>query len=244
MTTATLTAAFFVVALLFSSVGHAGATGYLAVMALVGVEPQLMRPTALSLNIVVAVIGTWQFTRAGYFRWKLFWPFAVTSIPAAYLGGQVVLPSSVYKPVVGAVLIVSAIRFLATARYADQDKIVPPQLLPRLLIGGALGFAAGLTGIGGGVFLSPLMLWFRWGETREVSAVAASFILVNSIAGLAGNWTATQYLPPQILLWVGAVVVGGALGSHLGSRRLGTPVLRRLLAIVLILSGVKLIAGV
>lgn len=238
-----LTLAFFLVSLLFSAVGHAGATGYLAAMALVGISSSVMRPTALVLNIVVATIGTAQFARAGWFRWKLFWPFAVTSIPAAFLGGQITLPESIYKPIVGFALIVSAVRFLITAHSADREGVYTPALGPRLLVGAVLGFLAGLTGIGGGVFLSPVMLWFRWGKTREISAVAAAFILVNSISGLAGNLAATRQVPPHALLWVVVVLIGGGLGSFLGSRKLDTPTLRRLLAVVLGGSGLKLLLG-
>ena len=246
MTTGTitiLTVLFFVIALLFSSVGHAGATGYLAAMGLMGVELSIMRPTALVLNVFVAALGTWQFARAGCFRWALFWPFALTSIPAAFLGGQITLPGNIYKPLVGLALLVSAARLALTARRADQEATHTPTLPLRLALGAVLGFLAGLTGIGGGVFLSPVMLWFRWGRTREVSAVAAAFILVNSLSGLAGNWYTTEQVPQARLLWIVAAIAGGSLGSYLGSRRLASPTIRRLLAAVLILSGIKLVAS-
>lgn len=238
-----LTGVFFCVALLFSSVGHAGATGYLAAMGLMGVDPAVMRPTALALNVLVAGIGTWNFARAGYFRGSLLWPLALTSIPAAFLGGRINLPTEIYKPVVGMVLLISAARFLLTAQSADREGAREPSVAIRLLVGGLLGFLSGLTGIGGGVFLSPIMLWFRWAGTREVAATSVTFILVNSLAGLAGNWASTNSLPPQIPLWLATVAIGGAIGSHAGSRRLNTPVLRRLLAVVLILSGLKLVLG-
>jgi uncharacterized membrane protein YfcA len=238
---AILTAAFFVVAVLFSIVGHAGATGYLAVMGLLGVDPATMKPTALALNVLVAAIGTWQFSRAGHFRWQLFWPFAVVSVPAAYLGGWIALSAAVYKPIVGIALLLSALRFVLKVPTDEAALVRRPPLLASLLVGAGLGFLAGLTGIGGGVYLSPVLLWMHWATTREVSGVAAPFILVNSLAGLVGNWASTHHLPPQIPLWLIVVGAGGTLGAHLGSRRLSTVTLRRFLAALLILSGLKLL---
>ncbi len=226
-------------ALLYSSVGHGGASGYLAVMALLGVAAVAMRPAALVLNIVVATIGTTQFARAGYFRWRLFAPFAVASIPAAYLGGRIVLPGAAYRILVGVVLIVSALRLVVTLRAADQSGKQPP-LPVCLVVGALLGFLAGLSGVGGGIFLSPLLLLAGWADLRTTAATSAAFILVNSIAGLLGQWPSLDALPSEIVWWAPAVVAGGVIGSRLGSQRLAVPALRVLLAAVLLVAGLKL----
>lgn len=226
-------------ALLYSSVGHGGASGYLAVMALLGVAAVAMRPAALVLNIVVATIGTTQFARAGYFRWRLFAPFAVASIPAAYLGGRIVLPGAAYRILVGVVLIVSALRLVVTLRAADQSGKQPP-LPVCLVVGALLGFLAGLSGVGGGIFLSPLLLLAGWADLRTTAATSAAFILVNSIAGLVGQWPSLDALPSEIVWWAPAVVAGGVIGSRLGSQRLAVPALRVLLAAVLLVAGLKL----
>ena len=232
----------FVAALLYSAVGHAGASGYLAVMALLGTAPAVMRPTALVLNLLVATIGTIQFARAGWFRWSLFWPFAITSIPAAYLGGTVTLPSATYKGIVGVVLVLSAIRFLITLRAPDVVRQSPP-LGVALAVGAALGFLAGLTGVGGGIFLSPVLLLLGWAELRTTAATAATFILVNSAAGLLGQLQKMSGPIAIDMRWVVAAVLGGFIGSQLGSRHLGGPALRAVLALVLVLAGVKMIGG-
>ncbi len=229
-------------ALAYSAVGHGGASGYLAVMALLGTAPATMRPTALVLNIVVATIGTVQFARAGHFRWSLFWPFAVASIPAAFLGGRVALTDSHYRVVVGAVLLLSALRFVWTLRAADTDAQQPRRAIA-LFTGALLGFLAGLTGVGGGIFLSPLLLIFGWADLRTTAATSAAFILVNSIAGLIGQLPIEGLLPPDLPLWVAAVVIGGGAGATLGSRRLPVPALRGVLALVLVVAGVKLVWG-
>ena len=182
----------FIAAFLYSSVGHAGASGYLAVMAFLSVPALVMRPTALVLNIVVATIATARFAAAGHFSTRLFWPFAVTSIPFAFIGGSLVVPSRVYSVLVALVLIAAAVR-LGLEREAGGQMPARAQRLPLLaaLISGALiGLLSGLTGTGGGIFLSPLLLFMGWAETRPSGGVSAAFILVNSIAGLAGNLAA------------------------------------------------------
>jgi hypothetical protein len=232
----------FLAALLYSAVGHAGASGYLAVMALLGTTPAVMRPTALILNVAVAAIGTVQFARAGYFRWSLFWPFALGSIPAAYIGGHVTLPGSAYKVVVGAVLLLSAVRFVVTLRAPDQMKRQIPLPLA-LVIGVALGFLAGLTGVGGGIFLSPVLLMAGWADLRTTAATSVTFILANSVAGLLAKPAALAAVRDIAPMWAIAAVVGGLLGSYLGSRRLPSPALRGVLAAVLLAAGLKLVMG-
>jgi uncharacterized protein len=237
---------FFAVAVLYSSVGHAGASGYLAAMAFLSVATEVMRPTALVLNVLVATIATVRFYRAGCFSWRTLWPFAATSIPLSFVGGGLTLPSLIYKRIVGAFLLVAAARLAHEAsKKATPDgeshavPLVP--VLPALAFGAGIGFLSGLTGTGGGIFLSPLLLFLGWAETRKTSGVSAAFILLNSLAGLAGNIRSLRALPPSIPLWTGAAVVGGLLGTELGAKRLGTKTLRFLLAAVLVTAGLKLI---
>jgi hypothetical protein len=233
-----LAVAFFLAAILYSSVGHAGASGYLAAMAFVGVPTPTMRPTALVLNLLVASIAAIRFARAGFFSWRLFWPFAFGSIPLAFVGGGITLPGHWYRTLVGLVLWMAAIRLWLNLRL--HPKHDPPTVIA-ILCGAGIGLLAGLTGTGGGIFLSPLLLFMGWAETRETGGVAAAFILVNSVAGLAGNPTSLGHVPAQLPMWAGAVVIGGLIGAELGSRRIGTPTFRRLLGVVLLVAGAKLI---
>jgi uncharacterized membrane protein YfcA len=231
---------FFGTAVLYSSVGNAGASGYLAVMTLAGLAPEAMKSTALLLNILVALIATVRFYRAGHFSWALFWPFTVASVPCAFLGGALVLPGGLYQGLVGLVLVFAAYRLFW---YADQPHAHPtgvPRLLA-LLLGAGLGFISGLTGIGGGIFLSPLLLVMGWAEPRQSASVSAAFILVNSVAGFCGETMSVHALPPAAPLWAGAVVVGGFIGAELGARQFAEVTLRRLLALILALAGLKLI---
>lgn len=233
-----LAAAFVVAAILYSSVGHAGASGYLAVMAFAGMPVPMMRPTALVLNLLVASIATVRFARAGFFSWRLFWPFALGSIPLAFVGGAVTLPGHWYRTLVGIVLWVAAARL---ALNIAREKSAPPPVPIAVACGAGIGLLAGLTGTGGGIFLSPLLLFMGWAETRQTGGVAAAFILVNSAAGLAGNPASLDHLPLQLPLWAGAAVIGGLIGTEIGSRRIGTPTFRRLLAGVLVVAGIKLV---
>ena len=237
----------FAVALLYSTVGHAGASGYLAAMALFGTPPALMRPTALTLNVIVAVVGTIRFVRAGFFSWRTFWPFAVASIPASFVGGWLTLPASIYKTLVGVVLIYSAVRLFVSAKRGDADEITQAPIWLALILGTAIGLLSGLTGVGGGIFLSPLLLLFGWAGTKETSGVAVTFILVNSVAGLLGHGLFNQFqtlnsLPREALIWAPAVLVGGWIGTELGTRRLPVAGIRRWLSVVLILAGLKLVS--
>jgi hypothetical protein len=236
-----LAACFLVAAILYSSVGHAGASGYLAVMAFAGVAPATMKPTALVLNLIVAAIAGARFMGAGFFSWPLLWPFAVGSIPAAFIGGAITLPGHWYKSLVGGVLCLAAVRLAIRRTVTAKSGIRPPRPPIAVLYGILLGLLAGLTGTGGGIFLSPLLLFMGWAETREIAGVSAAFIFVNSAAGLAGNLASVQHLPPALPLWAGAVVVGGLLGTHLGITRVGAVAFRRALALVLLIAGTKLI---
>lgn len=233
-----LIAAIALVAFLYSSVGHAGASGYIAVMSLASLPPSVIKPGALVLNILVATIAGWQFVRAGHFSWRLFWPFVPLAIPLAFLGGSVDLDAATFRFLVGLVLLASAAYFFW--RPAERDDIAAPGTTASLLSGGVLGFFAGLTGTGGGIFLTPLMLAMRWARTRQAAATSAWFILVNSIAGLAGNISSTRQLPSLVLPMAVAAVLGGAAGSRLGSRHFQPAMIKRLLAVVLVIAGLKL----
>jgi uncharacterized membrane protein YfcA len=232
---------FFVGAALYSSVGHGGASSYLAVMGLFSLAPDVMKPTALALNILVAGVATFKFYRAGLFNWRLFWPFAVVSVPAAFVGGATMLPARTYKIVVGIVLLYAAIWMFRSSLKPLTKETHPPPLWAALAFGLAIGFLSGLTGVGGGIFLSPVLLYMGWAETRATSGVAAPFILVNSIAGLLGHLSSVAQLPPSVPIWGAAAVLGGWIGASYGSKRAPAPVLRQLLSLVLIVAGVKLI---
>jgi uncharacterized membrane protein YfcA len=230
-------------AFVYASVGHGGASAYLAAMALAGVAPPDMRPIALFLNIVVSGIAAYKFHRAGHFRWRLFWPFAAVSIPLAYVGGAITLPGQAYKALVGAVLLYAGWQLWRSGRAGEEMRAVrDPPIPPAMAIGAAMGLLSGLTGVGGGIFLSPLLLMLGWAGTKQTSAVAAPFILVNSVSGLAAGFAAgAATLPTHIWVLVVAVLAGGWLGADYGSRRFANPVVRRFLAVVLALAGGKMI---
>ena len=230
----------FAVAVLYSCVGHAGASGYIAAMALFAFAPAVIRPTALVLNILVSVVVSGRFYRAGHFTWSLLWPFALASVPCALLGGFLSLPAAIFKILVGAVLLLAAFPFFF--RWVkDETAVRPPSLSLALAVGGAIGLLSGLTGVGGGIFLTPLLLLSRWARTKNTAAVSAVFILVNSIAGLVGHLSAARGLPIEIVYYALAVVTGGALGSYLGSMKLPVAAIHRVLGVVLVIAGAKLI---
>lgn len=238
--------AFFLAALLYASVGHAGASAYLAVMALLGVAPESIKPAALLLNLIVSVVATLQFGRSGCFRWDLLWPFLVTAVPAAYLGGALKLPGDVYKLLTGSVLLYAGARFLWQSLQAalPQEEVTRPKLTIALAMGAAMGFLAGLTGTGGGIFLTPLVILMGWGTPRTAAAISPLFILCNSASGLIGLGYEKIALPPGFVLWCFAVLVGGGLGAYLGSRKFGGRGLRLALALVLLIAGIKMVLRV
>src|SRR5256886_9593970 len=204
------------IAFLYSSVGHAGASGYIATMTLFGLAPTVIRPTALVLNILVASIGAFQFWRAVHFSWKLFWPFALLSIPAAYVGGYLQPSASILRILIGIVLLFSAARLVF--RRSDPPQTFPPSRPIAVSVGAGLGFLAGLTGTGGGIFLTALRLFGRWAHIRQAAAVSALFIWVNSIAGLIGYFTKVRSIPSLGLVLAAAAIIGGIIGSHFGGR--------------------------
>ncbi|GAB4514076.1 MAG: sulfite exporter TauE/SafE family protein [Sulfuricaulis sp.] len=232
--------AFIVVAAtLYSSVGHGGASGYLAAMALFGVSASLMKPAALAMNIVVAGLVFVRLWRAGFFNARLFWPFALGSIPLAFLGGTIQLHERAYQYLVAVGLLVAAWRLLLASREPPTRKTPHPGMA--LPVGAGLGFVSGLTGVGGGIFLSPLLLFLRWANMRTTAAISAAFILVNSIAGLAGLLS-TGVILPRGLSWMILAALGGAIvGSELAVRRLAPVRLRQLLGVVLVIAAVKMV---
>ena len=240
---ALLAAGMLLAAFGYASVGHGGASAYIAAMALAGLAPPEMRPIALLLNVLVSSLATYKFWRAGHFRWRLFWPFAVVSIPLAYAGGAITLPGQAYKVLVGAVLLYAAWQLWRSGRSGEEMRpLREPPVPAAMAIGAAMGLLAGLTGVGGGIFLSPLLLMLGWAGTKQTSAVAAPFILVNSLAGLAAIFvTKGAVLPSYVAILAPAVLIGGWLGAEYGSRRFANPVVRRVLAVVLALAGGKMV---
>lgn len=236
-----LAAAIFAVALLYSSVGHAGASGYIAVLTLFGLGVETSRPTALTLNILVAAIGFVHWWRAGHFSWSLFWPFALLSTPAAFLGGWLSVPADYLKVLLGLVLWFSAWRLLR--RKQDTDGVTRATRPTAIAAGAGLGFLSGLTGTGGGIFLTPLMLFCRWATVKEAAAVSSLFILVNSVSGLAGYAKSGRDLPDFAWPLAAVAAVGGFVGARLGSRHLPARGIAMLLAVVLVIAGAKLVFG-
>lgn len=237
-----LAAAFFVAASIYSTVGHAGASGYLAIMALAGVAPAVMRPTALVLNLLVAALGTYRFWRAGLVRWRVLAPFVAGSMPLAFVGGRIELPVPGYRALVGVVLLGSAAVICWRALTHEPRGPEPAPRVPvatAFVTGAALGLVAGLSGTGGGIFLSPLVLLLGWAGPRGTAGLAAPFILINSASGLLGLATVTSALPDGIGWLAVAVLAGGLVGTTLGINRLPPRALLVVLAIVLTIAGGK-----
>jgi hypothetical protein len=232
-----------VAAFLYASVGHGGASAYLAVMAIAGTAPADMRPIALQLNVLVSSTAMVKFYRAGHFRWRLFWPFAVVSVPAAYLGGAITIPNPSFKVLVGLVLLYAGWQLWRSPAAGEELRPVRALRVPlAMAIGAVIGVLSGLTGVGGGIFLSPILLLFGWAGTKQTSAVAAPFILVNSLAALTAGIVKNPALPPDYVWWLmAAVLIGGYAGAEYGSRRFANPRIRQLLALVLAVAGGKMV---
>lgn len=235
---------FFLVAALYSSVGHAGASGYIASMALLGFAPEQMRPTALALNLLVGGIGLFRFWRGGHVRWRNVLPFVLASAPAAFFAAQIQLPKESYSLLLGVVLLVAAVGVFRSGARAeltdceDRGRRVP--WLPGLLAGASIGVLSGLTGTGGAIFLTPLLLFAHWMPTREASGTSVAFVWINSLTGLAGLLHASGALPQALPIWLVAVAVGALLGTQLGLRWLPVKGLRYALGVVLMIAALKL----
>jgi len=228
-----------IVAFLYASVGHGGASGYLALMAIFSFAPETMKPTALLLNLFVAGIAFYHYYKAGYFNKKLFLSFAMASIPMAFVGGMIEVDASIYKKVL-AVLLIFAILKMLNVFGKESEYIKQVKLWQGLAVGAAIGFFSGLIGIGGGIILTPIILLLHWGKMKEAAAVSALFIWVNSAAGLIGQISSGVKISSQAFILVGVALVGGFLGSYYGSRKFNNSLLRYVLAFVLIIASVKL----
>ncbi|MCZ2479071.1 sulfite exporter TauE/SafE family protein [Aquirufa nivalisilvae] len=230
-----------IIAFLYSSVGHGGASGYLAVMAMMGVAPAIMKPSALVMNLAVSLFSFIGFYRAGHFKFKLFWPFAIASVPLAYLGGTMTLSDSIYKKILAICILISIFRLIFQIRQ-EQEETKPISTLAGLASGGAIGLISGMIGIGGGIVLTPLMLLMRWATLKQTAAVSALFIFVNSLSGLYGQLQKGGIQVTDNFQWsVAATIIGGLLGSYYGSQKFNVPTLRYLLAIGLVIASAKLI---
>lgn len=242
-----LVALFFLVAALYSSVGHAGASGYLAVMTLLGFAPEQMRPTALALNILVGGIGLYRFNKAGLVPWRKLLPFVIASIPCAYIAAQWHIPKQTYSHILAGILLIAAVGAwrsgVLIAQSGDTLESKPVSIPLALLIGALIGCLSGITGTGGGIFLTPLLLYFCWAHSREASGLSVAFVWLNSLAGLIGLLHSQQTLPKALPIWLIAVALGALLGTQLGIHRWPTHRLRKCLAIVLVIAAGKLLLG-
>jgi uncharacterized membrane protein YfcA len=230
----------FVVAFLYASVGHGGASGYLALMALFSIAPAVMKPTALLLNLFVSSVSFIQFYRGAFFKWKTFWPFAIASIPLSFLGGTISIESIIYKKALGALLLIPVVRFFFF-KNVDPDHLRPSTISLSLLIGGIIGFLSGMIGIGGGIILSPVLLLLKWTDQKQTAAISALFIFVNSLAGLAGQLTKGIIFSHDMLWYVIIAFTGGLCGAWFGALRFRQGLLKNILASVLLLAVYKLL---
>lgn len=231
----------FLIAVLYSSVGHGGASGYLALMSLLGVSSVYMRSSALILNLFVSAIAFFQFYKAGFFKWKLFYPFALTSVPMAFIGANIALNPYWYNRILGMFLIIAALRLTGFFNLRTSDNIKELPVYAGLIIGSVLGLFSGMIGIGGGIILSPIILFFEWGSIKETAAVSALFIFVNSVSGLMGLGSSGLNLSSTFTWWILAALAGGITGSVWGSRFAKNVILKNVLALVIIIAAVKLI---
>ncbi len=236
-----LTGLFLLMAVLYAAVGQGGGSGYLAAMALLGVTPESFRLIALTLNVVVALIGLVKFTRAGYFNGKLLLPFVVSSVPLAFVGGYLSLPPQVFKPLVGVALLWAAVLLLWKPPRPDEEVKGNPPAWASLSAGGGIGLLSGLIGIGGGIFLAPLLILRGWASAKTTACLSSAFILVNSLAALAGVAFHTQGIPVFLPVWMVVVALGGWVGADFGAKKLSPQTLHWLLAVVLVIAGARMV---
>jgi uncharacterized protein len=230
----------FVVAFLYASVGHGGASGYLALMAIFGFAPETMKPTALLLNLFVSLIAFIQYYRGKHFNWKMFLPFAIASIPLAFLGGRITVDALVYKKILGLLLLVPIARFLFFPNL-NATELKSPNFILSLCIGGIIGLLSGMIGIGGGILLSPVLLLLKWADMKRAAAISSLFIFVNSIAGLAGQFSMGLHFTKDMFAYAIIAIIGGLLGSYLGAMKFNQTVLKYALSLVLLLAAFKLL---
>lgn len=231
--------AMLVAAFLYSSVGHGGASAYLALMALFGVEVVLMKSSALILNLFVSGIAFLSYFKAGHFRFRILWPFAAASVPMAFFGASLEIAPELYRKILGICLFIAALRIVI--RPKDREEQRSPMFLPVALLSGAvIGFFSGMIGIGGGIILSPLLLLTRWAGMKETAAVSTAFIFLNSLSGLSGHVMTGMQVSPHILFWIALVAAGGFLGSWSGSVRLSRVQLGYVVTTVLLIASIKL----
>lgn len=234
-------ASFLLIALLYASVGQAGASGYIAVMVLLEFAPESIKPTALVLNTLVSLLVTWRFMRAGRMDWRLLWPFALAAMPMAVLGGVLTLPVLWFDRLLGSLLMVAGIPFFLKKNH--EESIKPPKIGMALLVGSVIGILSGLTGVGGGVLITPLLIYCRWAGVKTAAAISAPFILLNSLAALVGHWGSTSQLPENVWGLALIALLGATIGSFLGTTLLPTNAVQKILGAVLVISGLKLLLG-
>lgn len=230
----------FVVAFLYASVGHGGASGYLALMALYGVAPQEMKPTALFLNLFVSLTSFIQYYRGNHFKKEIFIPIALASIPFAFLGGMLSIDDHLYKKILGILLLLPIVRFFFFKNVED-DRLVPPVKWISIFLGAIIGLLSGMIGIGGGIILSPILILLLWTNQKQTAAISAAFIFVNSLAGLGGMLTQGITLTSNMILYIVVAFSGGLLGAYLGSKKFNQDVLKYVLATVLLVAAYKLL---
>jgi hypothetical protein len=230
----------FLVAFLYSSVGHGGASGYLALMALFSISPEVMKPTALLLNLFVSLTSFIQFYRGRHFEWKIFLPFAIVSVPMAFVGGLITVDAGIYKKILGVLLLIPIARFIFFANLGVGE-LKKSNLILSLMIGAIIGFLSGLIGIGGGIILSPVLLLLKWTDMKQTAAISALFIFVNSLSGLGGQLTKGIHFSPDMYAYVAVAFVGGLCGAYYGSLKFRQDILKYLLAAVLMVAAYKLI---
>jgi uncharacterized membrane protein YfcA len=230
-----------IVAFLYASVGHGGASGYLALMVLFEISPVLMKPSALILNLFVSAISFYQFYRGGHFKWKLLLPFIITSMPFSFWGATMQIDAHLYKVILAACLFIAILRLLGVFGRKMPEQTRAVQLPLALLIGAFIGFISGMIGIGGGILLSPVLLLLNWAKMKETAAVSAIFIFLNSLSGIAGAFSSLDVISSQIFTWALAGVIGGTAGAFYGSSRFNTVALKYILSVVLVFACIKLI---
>jgi uncharacterized protein len=230
-----------VVAFLYASVGHGGASGYLALMALMGISPVLMQPSALMLNIVVSAISFTMYYRGGHFLLKKLLPFILLSVPMAFIGPQIKIEPHTYKIILGICLVIATLRLIGVFGNTKNEALKKISFVPALIIGGVIGLISGMIGIGGGIILSPVLLLLQWADLKQTAAISAAFIFVNSVAGMAGHTISQQTITPDIFKWAIAAIIGGIAGAYLGSGKFNFKVLRYILSGVLLFASYHLI---